>query len=618
MKKLLFVLIMLTFSVAFLVSQTIAEYAFSTTTDGSLQDMTGSTNLLSSGIYYDDTASPVTNIGFSFGFGTGSYTQFSANSNGQIQLGATAISGTQASPAANIPRLAPLSGDNAIRATGKLHYLVTGSAPNRKLVVEWLDLRVNYSSSVETGTYCRMQAWLYEGSNNIKFVYGTMYNMSTAPQLRGVYISTSNLAGSIGNVGTITGTPTWTTTGTSVVTTSFPASSAMANLNSAADGARRVFHFNYPIYTTPPPPPVLLSPTHNGWAYTDATLNWVGGVGGATSYDVYFGTNATPPLVSDNQIATSYTPSLTSGTTYYWYIVAKNGFGDSPASVTWSFKTPTTTQLAESFESTSFPPAGWANPGSWSRNTGYAKHGLASAYKFGTLSVAYVLSTPKVTITGTSTLNIWTLASATAGTLQIVYSPDRSTWTQIGANITHAATYTWYNTVVDLSSLANNNYYLGIRTGLQSVGFYTDMFFGPEITPAVPSTPALSVPADLATNVNEYPTFTWTAPTAGGIPTGYRVYCDTNNPSTTPVGDLTGLTYTLTTPLAYNTPYYWTGEAYNGAGTGPRATVRSFTTRANPIISTFPWTEDFGTTGTTFPPGNWMGGVISQYFQLVP
>jgi len=358
--------------------------------------------------------------------------------------------------------------------------------------------------------------------------------------------------------------------------------------------------------TSAPLAPTLLFPPNGGWTFTDGVLSWTPtlGAGDANAYDVYFGTSANPPLVSSNQTATTYTPTLAAGTTYYWKVVAKNEIGDSPATDIWSFKTPTATQLAESFENISFPPVGWANPGSWSRNTGYNKHGTASAYKYGSTSTQYILSTPKVTITGTSTLDLWTLCSTTSGTLQIVYSPDRTIWTQIGSNITHPAAYTWYNTVVDLSSLAGNNYYLGIRTGLQSASFYVDLAIGPEFTSEAPGAPSLSVPADLATNVNELTTFTWTAPTTGGVPTGYKLYCDTNNPPVTMLAAVTSLTITLTTPLDYSTTYYWTVSAYNPTGEGPKATVRSFTTRDDPIISTFPWVEDFGTT-TNFPPLNW-------------
>ncbi len=205
-----------------------------------------------------------------------------------------------------------------------------------------------------------------------------------------------------------------------------------------------------------PGPATLISPSNNSWVLPgNVTLSWnsplTGGI--PETYDVYFGATSDPPLVSSNQATTTYDVTVNEATTYYWKIVPGNIYGDATDCPIWSFKTPTATQLAESFENTSFPPAGWANPGTWSRSTSYKKHGTASAYKYGSTSTQYILSTPKVTITETSTLDLWTLCSSTSGTLQIVYSPDRTTWAQIGSNITHTATYTWYNTIVDLSSL---------------------------------------------------------------------------------------------------------------------------------------------------------------------
>ena len=234
--------------------------------------------------------------------------------------------------------------------------------------------------------------------------------------------------------------------------------------------------------------------------------------------------------------------------------------------------------LYESFESDTFPPVCWSNPGSWSRSTSYAKQGVASAYKYPYDTSKYILSTPKVTITDTSTLNLWTLCSSTSGTIEVIYSPDRTTWTQIGRNITHSATNTWYNTIVDLSSLAGNNYYLGVRTGGQSyTSYYIDLVIGPDITPEAPGAPTLTAPSNGATLVSILPTFTWTAPTTGGIPTGYKVYCDNNNPPTSEIADVTGLTFTATVPLLNETQYYWTVKAYNTAG-DTAATPVSFTT----------------------------------------
>lgn len=70
-------------------------------------------------------------------------------------------------------------------------------------------------------------------------------------------------------------------------------------------------------------------------------LNWTDGGGVApTGYDVYFGTSANPPLVSANQVATTYDPGpLAFSTQYFWKVVAKNSFGDATGCAEWSFTT---------------------------------------------------------------------------------------------------------------------------------------------------------------------------------------------------------------------------------------------------------------------------------------
>ena len=102
----------------------------------------------------------------------------------------------------------------------------------------------------------------------------------------------------------------------------------------------------------------------------------------------------------------------------------------------------------------------------------------------------------------------------------------------------------------------------------------------PSTTP--PGAPVLSAPADGATLVSITPTFSWTAPTTGGLPTGYKVYLG-ESPDLTDadiIADVTGLSYTVpsSNPLQYNHTYYWTVVAYNDNGNGPQADVRSFTT----------------------------------------
>jgi hypothetical protein len=85
---------------------------------------------------------------------------------------------------------------------------------------------------------------------------------------------------------------------------------------------------------------VILAPANNAInAALPVILKWKAAAR-ATSYDVYLGTTAPPPLVG-SATATSYTPipgSIATGTTYFWVVVAKNAGGTS-SSPTWKFKT---------------------------------------------------------------------------------------------------------------------------------------------------------------------------------------------------------------------------------------------------------------------------------------
>src|SRR5690554_1422559 len=97
-------------------------------------------------------------------------------------------------------------------------------------------------------------------------------------------------------------------------------------------------------YTPPALPPscaTLISPQNgiNDAAHS-GSLTWEP-VSGAESYDVYFGTSPTPPLVSTSQTGTSYNVGscLPPETTYYWKIVPKNSYGEATGCSTWSFTT---------------------------------------------------------------------------------------------------------------------------------------------------------------------------------------------------------------------------------------------------------------------------------------
>lgn len=348
----------------------------------------------------------------------------------------------------------------------------------------------------------------------------------------------------------------------------------------------------------------LVYPAMNGWVFLDGILKWSQGGGYPSSFDVYFGTSANPPYVS-NVTTQTYAPSLSPNTVYYWRIDPRNSFGVTEGSV-WSFKTPTSTQLAESFESLDFPPLGWYNPNNWLRSTTTPFHLTAVASKSASTTPS-VLSTPKVTITPTSTLDFYYKPGSTNGygRLQILYSPDRINWTAIGPLLTMpTVTTVWNSQSIDLSSIPGN-YFLAFQvfTSTSTSTIAIDHVFGPEITAEAPGPVVMGNPADLATDVNPQVTLTWAAPTTGGISTGYRVYCDMNTDPSTLLQDSASYTYSFAEPLAYGTSYYWKVVAYNAVGDSSPNTVRSFTTWADPTVTSFPWAESFD--GTTFAPIGW-------------
>ncbi|HAS46513.1 MAG TPA: hypothetical protein DCS93_38885 [Microscillaceae bacterium] len=152
---------------------------FFTSTSQPLADMTGSTDLIGAGV--TNTSSAVTSFvtagqTFEVWFMGTRFTQFSVNTNGVLQFGNTVISTEANTYAINTSedRISPISSGTEIvgdvlpnitgnfgtaPTTGKVHYKLFGAFPNRYIVVEWKDMRVNYRSSSTTATF---QAYIYE------------------------------------------------------------------------------------------------------------------------------------------------------------------------------------------------------------------------------------------------------------------------------------------------------------------------------------------------------------------------------------------------------------------------------------------------------------------------
>jgi len=106
---------------------------------------------------------------------------------------------------------------------------------------------------------------------------------------------------------------------------------------------------------SPNPPPGVLGVT------VKPNLSWQ--AGGATSYDVYLSTSNPPSLYVSNISDWWFGPpgSLSTGTTYYWQIVAKNGGGSTPGPV-WYFTTEGTSSTPAPAPAPAPSPSGPAAP----------------------------------------------------------------------------------------------------------------------------------------------------------------------------------------------------------------------------------------------------------------
>lgn len=322
-------------SFVFVQGQSTANYAFSTAASGSLAldangnavDMsTGTTTLLdrtSNAGTPDDFASAVVPIGFNFTGMATVFSNFSVNTNGAMSLGNTAVgtSGTTNGGSATAFFIAPFGGDQAIPAavgsTAKIHYKLIGSAPNRVLIIEWNNMKLNYSgygtSTTGDGTY---QVRLYETTGVVEFVYGSM-NIATAFGTAPIIgFSNGSTAGKIASI--TSSTNTVATNGTTFAGNTY-STGVITNLNSSANGSRRVYTFT---------PPVALAPTaltFTGVTGSTTTLNWIDNATNELGYFVYRSTDGISYTLVNTTAANATTYSATGlsfGATYYWRVAA--------------------------------------------------------------------------------------------------------------------------------------------------------------------------------------------------------------------------------------------------------------------------------------------------------
>ena len=532
-----------------LIAQSTANYSFTTIATGSLTNMSTGTVLLgpvATGAVMNNTASAVTTIPFTFYYMGTAYTQFSVNSNGQMRLGATAIGGAAQTVALSTALLVPLSGVNTIEAAGAATYLVTGTSPNRILIVDWSNLRIPSSTTATTANLSQMQVRIHEGTGVIDYVYGAMYNY-TASTLKSVYHSSGNTASTVGSLYTFTTNPTYYS-----IATPYTTSLAVGNvplLNSAADGSRRIFTFA--------PPTVPTAPT---WASTPITtitgngmiLNWNDNSTTETGFQIYNSTdNVTFTLVATTAAnATTYTATgLTDVTTYYWKVVAFN-----------EGTTPTSTSVIS--QATPLASPSWA-------------------------------ATP-ITLPTTSgmTLN-WVDNSSNETGYQVYMSTDNTTFNLVTTTAANTTSYA----ATGLSTFTLYYWKIAAVSGATTSAFTTVSSLSTlDTTPIAPTWAASPITNPTTAGM----TLNWIDNSSNE--TGFEIYRSTDNITFTKIATTAAnATSYSASGLSISTLYYWKVDAVNSGGPSAQTTATNLSTSATSTITsvaTGNWSS-----GTTWSSG---------------
>ena len=170
----------------------------------------------------DDSYSSLTNIGFTFPFGGGTYSQFWANSNGVFSFNSTPAGDRSiafgnsyyGSYTSSQPKICGISSDMSTGNNGYVKYELTGTAPNRILVCEFYLNGSGWSTS--TSATIKWQVQLYEADSKVALVYGDAPSSDPTDFQTGLSASSSDIVLVDPSSHTVTPTNTYSTTTYSV------------------------------------------------------------------------------------------------------------------------------------------------------------------------------------------------------------------------------------------------------------------------------------------------------------------------------------------------------------------------------------------------------------------
>jgi GEVED domain/Secretion system C-terminal sorting domain len=525
----------------------------------------------------DDGTEDLIPIGFNFIFGGTSYTTFSISTNGFIKLGSV-ISGfhwtnSLSNTAIQRPLIAPFWDDNN-RNTGSIQYLVSGTAPNRILEVGWNNINIGGSGATSGTNLASYKLRLYETSNNIEFIYGSVLNPA------------GTLTASVGindNTSFLSVTPAASSTVSSA--TADNSISATTNL------AGKKYIFTAPVILCN----ATTSITVSGITATSANINWTP-VGGATGYEYAVTNSATPPASGTANAGTSVSvPGLSQGLLYYAHVRTACAGGLFSLWTTQQFNTPCnplSIPYTENFDGVTAPALPTCivtqdlNAGTtWNNGTTDPRSAPnCMIYNFNTPLPAndWFYTAPLSLTAGVSyRLSFYykaRLASFPEG-LEVRYGTGNNS----GAMTT---------TLFTNNSITNTTYQQGVAdftpasSGIYFIGFHAislaDQFELNVDDISVTLSPSCGAPTALTTvlSSNTAGTASWTAPSVG-TPVGYEYVIDNTVADPAGAGTANAGTSVAFSGLTAFTTYYLHVRTNCGAGGFSGWSTLSFVTLIN-------------------------------------
>lgn len=379
-----------------------------------------------------------------------------------------------------------------------------------------------------------------------------------------------------------------------------------------------------------PVPPGLLSPVDGATnQLLSLSLSW-NASSGATSYNLQVATDSTfssSSLIANQNVGNTTAKQisgLSKSKTYYWKVATVNSYGTSGWSSVWSFSTGSPPERPTQLAPTNGATEQLLSPTfSWNPSTGATNYTLqistSSSFTSYTYNQSNLINTTQL-LNGLSPLtNYYWRVSATNSYGTSVYSTVWS-FTTTGAapaapilnlpvngatnqsiipilkwNSNDATSYTLqvstdnaFNNLIFNSSVGNvtskqisslnslTTYYWRVNA-INSYGTSVYSTVWSFITGGIPAVPALSLPANGATNQPIKPTLSWIASNRA---TSYELQVATDDAfnNLTFNSDVGDVTSKQIDGLNYMTTYFWRVNATNSFGKSAQAEVWSFTT----------------------------------------